>query len=226
MKDRIALTADSRWRRLPEERPGQILEAAVAVFAEHGISAAKLEDIAALAGVSKGTIYLYFSSKEELFREVVRLTVVPLIAQADEIPRDGPAADQLERYLAHHWSWFSRDDSDGWLRLVLMELHKFPDLAQFYREEVIDRSNRVLGDIVRRGVTSGEFRNVDPQAAVAMIKALIVMNVLWSGARSPSPAYRARPREQTLREITDFAIHALRATNDASLHPAAGAPHP
>ena len=84
MKERIALPTDSRWRRLPEERPGQILEAAVAVFAEHGISAAKLEDIAALAGVSKGTIYLYFSSKEELFREVVRLTVVPLIAQADE----------------------------------------------------------------------------------------------------------------------------------------------
>lgn len=197
----------------------------MAVFAEHGISAAKLEDIAALAGVSKGTIYLYFSSKEELFREVVRLTVVPLIAQADEIPTDGPAADQLERYLAHHWSCFSRDDSDGWLRLVLMELHKFPDLALFYREEVIDRSNRVLGDIVRRGVTSGEFRNVDPQAAVSMIKALIVMNVLWSGARSPSPAYRARPREQTLREITEFVLHALRATNDAPLDRAAGAPH-
>jgi len=62
---------DPRWRRLPEERPQQILDAALSVFAEHGIDAAKLEDIAARAGVSKGTIYLYFPSKEELFREVL-----------------------------------------------------------------------------------------------------------------------------------------------------------
>ena len=71
--------AEPRWRRLPEERPKQILEAALAVFAERGLAAARLEDIAKRAGVSKGTIYLYFENKEELFRGVVRDTVIAVI---------------------------------------------------------------------------------------------------------------------------------------------------
>lgn len=179
------------------------------VFADCGIAAAKLEDIAAKAGVSKGTIYLYFESKEELFREVVRQNVVPFIAKADEMPSDGPASEQLERYLAHHWQCLCLSGSDGWLRLVLLELHKFPDLAEFYRAEVVDRSNRVLGDIVRRGVASGEFRAFDAPAACAIIKAIILMHVLWRGAHSPIRNDRAKSPEQTLREITDFVLHAL-----------------
>jgi AcrR family transcriptional regulator len=215
-------SSDPRWRRLPEERPRQILAAAMAIFAEHGIAAAKLEDIAARAGVSKGTIYLYFQSKEDLFREVVRQTVVPLIAQADEIPSDGPASGQLTRYLAHQWECLGLDGADGWVRLVLLELHKFPDLAEFYQAEVIERSQRVLGDILRRGVKSGEFRAFDPPAACAIIKAIILMHVLYGGARSPVPALRAKPRAQILQEITDFVLHALRATDRDLIAPESG----
>ena len=196
----------------------------MAVFADHGIAAAKLEDIATLAGVSKGTIYLYFDGKEELFREVVRQNVVPFIAKADEIPSDGPASQQLERYLSHKWECLSLDGSDGWLRLVLLELHKFPDLAQFYREEVVERSNRVLGDIVRRGVASGEFRAFDPPAACAIIKAIILMHVLWRGEHSPNGSLAAKSRPQTLREITDFVLHALRSNPDRRLGQPLGAP--
>jgi AcrR family transcriptional regulator len=216
--------SDPRWRRLPEERPGQILEAAVAVFAEHGIAAAKLEEIAIRAGVSKGTIYLYFASKEELFREVVRQTVVPRIAQADAIPRDGSASEQIERYLAHHWKQFSGPASEGWVRLVLLELHKFPDLARFYKQEVVERSNRVLGDIIRRGVESGEFRQVDPEVTVRMIKALLLMHVLWSGARSLSPHSGGDAQPRTLRDITDFVVHALQQHRSLERLPEDGAP--
>src|ERR1700681_4320107 len=123
MTNTPASHADPRWRRLPEERPQLILDAAMTVFADCGIAAAKLEDIAASAGVSKGTIYLYFESKEDLFREVVRQNVVPFIAKAEEIPSDGPAREQLERYLAHKWACLSHNGSDSWLRLVLLELH-------------------------------------------------------------------------------------------------------
>jgi AcrR family transcriptional regulator len=185
----------------------------MAIFAEHGIAAAKLEDIAARAGVSKGTIYLYFQSKEELFREVVRQTVVPLIAQADEIPSDGPASGQLTRYLAHQWDCLSMEGADGWVRLVLLELHRFPDLAAFYRAEVIERSHRVLGDILRRGVMTGEFRAFDPPAACAIVKAIILMHVLYGDARSSGPVLHAKPRAQVLEEITDFVLHALRASD-------------
>src|SRR5579871_54776 len=179
---------DPRWRRLPEERPQQILDAALSVFAEHGIDAAKLEEIAARAGVSKGTIYLYFSSKEELFKAVVRQKVGPAIANADRASAiEGTAENQLKSYLAQQWECLGEQDSEGWIRLVMLELHKYPDLAKFHWDEVVTRSNRILGDIIKRGITSGEFREVDPLAAVQMIKALILMHVLWTGPRAPAP---------------------------------------
>src|SRR5450631_1043869 len=128
-----AVSHDPRWRRLPEKRPQQILDAALSVFAEHGIDAAKLEEIAARAGVSKGTIYLYFPSKEELFREVVRQKVGPAIANADRlVSAEGTAEEQLRTYLAHQWECLGREDSEGWIRLVVFELHKYPDLADFH----------------------------------------------------------------------------------------------
>ena len=132
---------DPRWRRLPEERPQQILDAALSVFAEHGIAEARLEEIAARAGVSKGTIYLYFPSKEELFREVVRQKVGPLIANADKmIASELSAEEQLKSYIAHQWGCLGLEDSEGWIRLVMLELHKYPDLAQFHWDEVVSRS--------------------------------------------------------------------------------------
>ncbi len=214
---------DPRWRRLPEERPGQILTAALMVFSENGISAAKLEDIAVRAGVSKGTIYLYFESKEELFREVVRLMVVPHLAQADELLAGANAAEQIKLYLEHHWQFMDREESDGWIRLALLELHKFPDLAEFYRQEVIAPSNRALAQIVQRGIAAGEFRNVEPDAAVRMIKSILLMHVLWSGPRSLNPALRTRPRADTLAEISDFIVHALRAGTGDPVPAPAGA---
>jgi len=216
---------DPRWRRLPEERPHQILDAALSVFAEHGIDAAKLEEIAARAGVSKGTIYLYFPSKEELFREVVRQRVGPAIANAD-LPGagDGSAEDQLRCYLAHQWEYLGRADSEGWIRLVVFELHKYPDLAAFHWDEVVTRSNRILGEIIRRGVASGEFRQTDPQTAVLMIKAMILMHVLWTGPRAPAPAEHRPSLENVLANITDFVLHALRAAPQGTA-PVSGASH-
>ncbi|MFI5310814.1 MAG: TetR/AcrR family transcriptional regulator [Gemmatimonadales bacterium] len=220
MSTRVETTQDPKWRRLPEERPRQILDAALAVFAEHGIAAARLEEIASRAGVSKGTIYLYFHSKEDLFREVVRLLVVPLIARGDDLLAGGTATQELTSYISHQWRVFDLPESEGWVRLVLLELHKYPDLAAFYRTEVIERSNQVLGDIVRHGIASGEFRALDPECAVRMIKAVILMHVLWSGTFSQTIQLRAKPRDVVLQEITEFVVHALCATGDRN--PASG----
>jgi AcrR family transcriptional regulator len=220
-----ASSHDPRWRRLPEERPQQILDAALSVFAEHGIDAAKLEEIAARAGVSKGTIYLYFPSKEELFREVVRQRVGPAIANADQASAaEGSAEDQLRSYLAHQWECLGAADSEGWIRLVVFELHKYPDLAAFHWAEVVTRSNRILGDIIRRGVASGEFRPSDTQTTVQMIKALILMHVLWTGPRAPAPVEHRPALGNVLANVTDFVLHALRATPQHAV-PASGAPH-
>ena len=101
MPNQTVTSDTAKFRRLPEERPGQILDAAVTVFTDRGIAAAKLEEIAALAGVSKGTIYLYFPSKEELFREVVGQKVVPYLARADE----ADAAESATAALAVRRRW-------------------------------------------------------------------------------------------------------------------------
>ena len=81
----IPSNSEPRWRRLPGERPGQILQAALEVFGERGLAASRLEDIAKRAGLSKGTIYLYFPNKEELFREMVRHTVVSQIEEREQL---------------------------------------------------------------------------------------------------------------------------------------------
>src|SRR3954471_15422526 len=131
-------STEPRWRRLPEERPRQILEAAFAVFAERGLAAARLEDIAKRAGVSKGTIYLYFSNKEELFREVVRSTVIAMIERGEarlESERDPRQA--LLAWMEGYWAWLRSPVFPAMHRMVNSELHSFPDLAAFYATEVI-----------------------------------------------------------------------------------------
>ena len=210
MPENVTPLHDPKWRRLPEERPRQILLAAIEVFGENGIAGAKLEEIAARAGVSKGTIYLYFPSKEDLFREVVRQLLVPAIAAVERELVDGTAAEQLERYLRLHWAYFDGPASAGWVRLVFTELHKHPDLAQFYFSEAIATSNRVLGDVIRRGTACGEFRPIDPVVAISMIKATLLTHVLWSQAPMPQTLAAARPRAELIDDIVDFVLHALR----------------
>jgi len=210
MADIVTPSHDPKWRRLPEERPRQILLAAVEVFGEHGIAGAKLEEIAARAGVSKGTIYLYFPSKEDLFREVVRQLLVPAIAAVERELVDGSAVEQLERYLRLQWAHFDRPGSSGWVRLVFTELHKHPDLAEFYFHEAIAHSNKVLGNVIRRGIARGEFRALDPIVAISMIKAIVLTHVLWSQAPMPQTLAAARPRTELIDDIVDFVLHALR----------------
>ena len=186
------------------------------VFAERGIAGAKLEDIAARAGVSKGTVYLYFTSKEDLFREVIRQLLVPSIAELERVTVDGTALEQVERYIRTHWSHFDRPHGADWLRLVLTELHKFPDLAEIYWEEVITKSNRVIGDVLLRGMETGEIRRTDPTATVSMIKSVVLMQALWR--QTPRPPSNPAPltSEQTIDSIVDFVLHALRPESPAA----------
>jgi AcrR family transcriptional regulator len=201
-------TQDPKWRRLPEERPRQILLAAIEEFAEHGIAGAKLDNIATRAGLSKGTIYLYFASKEDLFKAVVRDVVVPRIVEVEQAVPAGEPRDQLKAYLRLHWEQFATGGHAGWVRLVLTELHKHPDLSAFYIAE-ISTANRLLADILSRGMDAGAFRRMSPHVAVSMIKAVSLMHVLWSQMPA-SPAMAASKPRVTIDDITDFVLNALR----------------
>src|SRR4051812_12881552 len=160
-------TTEPRWRRLPEERPRQILDAALEVFGERGLALARLEDIAKQAGVSKGTIYLYFPNKEELFREMVRDIVVGQIEAAERAVRESTmsATETLIEFMRGYWSRVRGPQFGPLFRLVNAEIHKFPDLAAFYAEEVGARNQTLIAGLLQRGIDNGEFRRMDPYVA-------------------------------------------------------------
>jgi len=203
---------EPRWRRLPEERPRQIIEAALEVFGERGLGQARLEDIAKRAGLSKGTIYLYFPNKEELFREVVRSVMVSRLEEAEqEVGGDArTAAEQLTAYMLKWWSFLRSPTYATLYRLIVGELHRFPDLAEFYAREVVLRSQALLAGIVARGIERGEFRPVDPYVASRIMSSMFIAHALWCSKRELFKLVTRCTEEEILAEMQDFVLHALR----------------
>ena len=204
---------EPRWRRLPEERPRQILDAAREVFGEHGLAASRLDDIAKRAGLSKGTIYLYFPNKEELFREMVRQMVVSQIEQGEHefSTMTGPATDVLVQFLSSYWRFIRSPQFAPLFRLIHAEIHSFPDLARFYADEVIARVHRLIASIITRGIETGEFRRLDPIVAARMITAPFVMHGLWCTHRECFTSVARGSDEQVLDELMQFTLHAIKA---------------
>jgi AcrR family transcriptional regulator len=204
---------EPRWRRLPEERPQQIIDAALEIFGERGLAAARLEDIAKRAGLSKGTIYLYFPNKEELFREVVRHSIV---AQIERAERELAAASKqsatatLEQFVRGYWRFLRSPKFAALFRLIHAELGNFPDLVRFYASEVVDRWRRLVTGILERGVQSGEFRVIDPEVAARMLSPMLLMHAMWCRHRDLFKATANRTDEQVLDEVLDFYLHAIR----------------
>ncbi len=202
-----------RWKRRPEARPAQIIDAALDVFGQKGLANARLEDIAARAGVSKGTIYLYFANKEALFREVIRETAIAAIERGEQRPATGSPTEQLTLVMQRYWEFVRSPAFATIHRLVIGELHQFPDLAKFYAEEVIARGLRLLSGIIRRGVDAGEFREIDPTVAARMLVALFVMNGVWCDKRECLPVLEGRDDERVFADIQDFYLHSLLAAD-------------
>lgn len=206
--------AEPRWRRLPEERPKQILDAALSVFAERGLAAARLEDIAKLAGLSKGTIYLYFPNKEELFREVVRTTVVAYIARAEAtFESETDPLQGLLTWIEGYWTWLRSPVFPAMHRLVNSELRNFPDLAQFYATEVIERAHRLVCGILERGMNAGVFRRMDPLVAARMLSAVFITHANWYHQRNSFKSIANVPDDVLLDQIRDFFLNAMRPDN-------------
>ena len=204
--------AGPRWRRLPEERPRQILDAALAVFGERGLAGARLDDIARRAGVSKGTIYLYFANKEELFRDVVRAIVVDRLREAAAKVGEGNPIDELKRYLRAHWDFVRSPEFQTIFKLVTGELHNFPDLAEFYGREVVMPATELLAGVIRRGIQRGDFRQVDPVRAAGFMSSTAITHSTWCARRSVFKLLTDVTDEQVFEQLLDFLFHAIRAT--------------
>jgi AcrR family transcriptional regulator len=216
----MTLPLDTARRRAPDERPQQILDAALAVFDEEGLDRARLDDIARRAGVAKGTIYLYFPNKEELFREVVRQTIGSRLEAARgrvAANPDLPAERQLCAYMRDWWDFLRTPSTIAVYRLVIGELHRFPELAAFYLEEVVMPARAFVGGLIARGIERGEFRAVEPAATARMFAALFVGHALWLCKPEMARSFGAVEPDMLFDQLCDFALHALRpAVGEAS----------
>jgi AcrR family transcriptional regulator len=175
-------------RRRKETRPTELLDAALEVFAERGFAAARMEDIAARAGASKGTIYLYFPSKEAVFEALVRAAVVPNIERAEAIAaaHDGPVAPLFRRLLALLAEVIAREARIVVLpRLMIGELYRFPELARFYKAAVLDRGLGLIAAVHRRGVERGEFRPQDSDAVAKLVVAPVLLTAILKTVFAP-----------------------------------------
>ena len=162
--------AKPRWQRRKDARPEELVAAALEVFVERGYDGTTLADVARRAGVTKGTIYLYFENKEALFKAVVRQTIVPVIAQGEALARSftGSARDLLEQLVREYWRLVGETALAGIPKLMMAEAATFPELTRFYYDEVVARGHRLMAGVIERGITNGEFRPVDVMLAAKL----------------------------------------------------------
>lgn len=171
-----------RWRRRAEARPEEILEAALAEFTAKGFEAARMEDIAKAAGLSKAAIYLYFPSKMALLEALIEAKVSPLAHQAATLAAAGQA-DPLTalRMLSTAIAALMADPKVVAVpRLVIGVCGRFPEIAEYYRVQVVAKARGALEQLIEAGVAGGKIRKVDAAAAVRAFIGPLLFEAMWT----------------------------------------------
>ena len=201
-----------RWARRKDARPEEIIAAALDLFVERGFATTRLDDVAARAGVSKGTLYLYFENKEDLFKAVVRGNILPLLQHGEALAENfpGSAAELLTKLIRGWWDMTGSTKIAGIPKLVIAEAGNFPDLAKFYYDEVIQRALMMFRRILQRGIDAGEFREVvDVDHLVHVALAPLVMLAVWRHSFACCEHEHLQP-ERYLDSYLDMLLHSLR----------------
>ncbi len=163
-------------------RQAAILEAGFEIFSEKGFSGTRLDDVARRAGVAKGTLYLYFDSKEELFKKVVEQTLIlnikPMMEHFENF--EGPTSQFLDQAFVMIGERLIKSRLGVFPKIILAEAAKFPDLAAYYRDEVILRIQGFFTRVIERGIARGEFRKVDPESSARILMSPFLMLALVS----------------------------------------------
>ena len=151
-----------RWRRRSEARPGEIVQAALDLFVEKGFTATRMDEIAARAGVTKGTVYLYFPSKEDLFHAVVEEMMGSQMETAERLVAEhtGPTRELIAELIRAWWRVGGSTRIACMSKLITGEASNFPELARYYIDHVVVRARRIFEAALRRGVERGELRDV------------------------------------------------------------------
>lgn len=170
-----------KFRRRKADRPGEIVAAAFQVFADKGFAAARLDDIAAQAGVSKGAIYLYFETKEDIFRAVVEQAIAPnidLIAGA-VAAHPGPFPDLLRAAMARIAGLMETTPVGGVAKMVIGEARNFPELARVWHDELVSKALAAMTAAIAAAQSRGEVRAGDPRIYALQVIAPMVVGVIW-----------------------------------------------
>jgi AcrR family transcriptional regulator len=212
----MSVTGEPRWRRRKDARPSEIVAAAFAVFGEKGFAAARLEDIAARAGVSKGALYLYFETKEDLFRAVVREAVAPNVQAVIAVAEawDGCFADLVRMLLPRMAALMAGGGLGKVVRMVVGESRNFPELARDWHAEVVSRALGALTGLIVRAQARGEIRPGDPRAHAFALIGPMLMGVLWREIFEPVGAEPV-DLEALARQHAETALSGLLAPPEA-----------
>lgn len=201
-------------QRRKEARPSELLDAALELFVEKGFAATRAEEVAARAGVSKGTLYLYFPSKEELLKAVIGHTLQADIARGAEriAQAEGQPSQLLLELMTEWWTAVVDSPSSAVFKLVMTEVRNFPEIGAYYVREVVDPGHRLIGSLVQRGIDQGEFRQIDVDSVVHAIVLPMVMLCLHKhsmgacGFQDP----HLPPTREFIHQHLDLLLHGLR----------------
>jgi len=173
--------------RRPNARPGEILEAALDLFSERGFAAARLEDIASRAGLSKASIYLYYKDKNRLLNAIVEAmavtNVLSVAAMADS--HQGPMMPLLRGILQHLGQRLAQGRLPDLIKLIISESRAHPDLGRLYLDRVVNRALPLFRKLIERGVASGEFRPVDADLAARCLVGPMLLTAVWKSVFEP-----------------------------------------
>lgn len=200
-------------RRRKEDRPGEIAAAALDLFVERGFAATRIDDIAERAGASKGTVYLYFTSKEDLFKTAIETAMTPAVEAAEALAADAerPAAERLRCFVQGWWAMVGSQALGGLPKLLVAESGNFPDIARWFHESMIGRAQKAMARIIESGVARGEFRQVDVEAAARVMFAPMFSFVVWQRAFDQELCPLPTP-ERFFATALDLLIDGLAAT--------------
>ena len=180
-------SAPPKRSRRKEARPAELLDAALGLFVEKGFAATHVDEVAARAGVSKGTLFLYFPSKEEWFKEVVRRNMAGRIVEwnAPFESFSGSTAEMLRLAMRQWWQQLGATPASGIIKLVISEARNFPQIAQFYQREVIEPGHELMRRVLARGIAKGEFRQVNLDYAIYSVIAPLLLLIMWKHSMAP-----------------------------------------
>jgi AcrR family transcriptional regulator len=207
----IAIDPHHKRERRKQARPGELLQAALSLFVEKGFAATRVEEVAALAGVSKGTLFLYFETKEDLLKAVIRENIANLFPAWNEEFNTfkGSSSEMLRYAMRSWWERIGNTPASGIPKLVMGEAQNFPEIANFYHAEVIEPGIALIRRILQRGIDCGEFRKIDLDQAVHTVYAPMIFLMMWKNSMGLCTAGTPINPERFIEMQVDVLLHGM-----------------